>query len=101
MIVPMTRLVKKPRLSLTTIGVFLICRTTSNALASAASLVFSPRTISTSGILSTGEKKCSPTKSSCRLTPVARSVIGSVEVLEHSSASAFTYVLGLGEHLAS
>ncbi|CEZ69953.1 Uncharacterised protein [Mycobacterium tuberculosis] len=38
--------------------------------------------ISTSGILSTGEKKWIPIKSSCRLTPVARPVIGSVEVLD-------------------
>ncbi len=42
--------------------------------------------ISTSGILSTGEKKWMPTKSSWRFTPVARPVIGSVEVLEPSSA---------------
>ena len=62
--VPNTRDVKKPRLSLTTIGVFLICRTTSYALASAASDVCWPTMISTSGILSTGEKKCSPMKSS-------------------------------------
>jgi hypothetical protein len=72
---------------LTTIGVFLICCTTSIARATAASEVCSPRMISTSGILSTGEKKCRPMKSSCRSTPVASSVIGSVEVFEHSSAS--------------
>ena len=47
--------------------------------------------ISTSGILSTGEKKCRPMKSAGRSTPVASSVIGSVEVLEQSSASALTY----------
>ena len=47
--------------------------------------------ISTSGILSTGLKKWSPMKSSGRSTPVASSVIGSVEVLEHSSASSSTY----------
>ena len=42
--------------------------------------------ISTSGILSTGEKKWIPMKSSCRFTPVARPVIGSVEVFDPSSA---------------
>ena len=46
--------------------------------------------ISTSGILSTGQKKCRPMKSFGRSTPLASSVIGSVEVLEHSSASGFT-----------
>lgn len=39
---PMTREVKKPRESLTTIGVFLIRRTRSKARASASSPVFSP-----------------------------------------------------------
>ena len=46
--------------------------------------------ISTSGILSTGQKKCRPMKSAGRSTPSASSVIGSVEVLEHSSASGLT-----------
>ena len=55
--------------------------------------------ISTSGILSTGLKKCSPMKSAGRSTPAASSVIGSVEVLEHSSASALTYGSDLGEDL--
>ena len=75
---------------MTTIGVFLICCTTSTARAMVSSEVFAPLMISTSGILSTGEKKCIPMKSSGRLTPSASSVIGSVEVLEHSSASGFT-----------
>ena len=48
--------------------------------------------ISTSGILSTGEKKCSPMKSSRPVArPSASPVIGSVEVLEHSSASRLTH----------
>ena len=85
--VPMTRLVKKPRLSLTTIGVFLISLATSSARYSVSSEVCSPRMISSSGILSTGLKKCSPMKSAGRLTLPASSVIGSVEVLEPSSAS--------------
>jgi hypothetical protein len=45
--------------------------------------------ISTSGILSTGLKKCRPMKraaASVPSRPLARSVIGSVEVFEHSSA---------------
>lgn len=46
--------------------------------------------ISTSGILSTGEKKWIPMKSSVRCTPSASVVIGSVEVLEPSTASALT-----------
>ena len=82
----MTRLVKKPRPSLTTIGVLPIRRPRSKARASAASPVCSPTTISSSGIRSTGEKKCMPMKSAGRLTPVARPVIGSVEVFEASSA---------------
>ena len=40
-----------------------------------------------SGILSTGEKKCRPTKSEGRSMPLASSLIGSVEVFEHNSAS--------------
>ncbi len=87
---PMTREVKKPRESFTTIGVLLICRTRSKARASASWPVRSPLMISTSGILSTGEKKCSPMKSAWRSTPSAREVMGSVEVLEHSSASGST-----------
>ncbi|CAM5728263.1 hypothetical protein SVIOM74S_09937 [Streptomyces violarus] len=43
--------------------------------------------ISTSGILSTGEKKCRPMKSTGRDTPSARTVMGRVEVLEQSRAS--------------
>ena len=88
--VPMTRLVKKPRLSLTTIGVLRSRRTTPRARPSVVSSVRSPRITSTSGILSTGEKKCSPTNSSGRLTPSASSVMGSVEVLEAMSASGAT-----------
>ena len=96
---PMTREVKKPRESLTTIGVFLICRTRSKARASASSPVRSPLMISTSGILSTGEKKCRPTKSPWRSTPSASAVIGRVEVLEHSRASGRDDVLDLLEDL--
>ena len=85
-----TRLVKKPRLSLTTIGVLRRPTATSNARASVASEVCPPRMISMSGILSTGEKKCRPMKSPGRSTPSASDVIGSVEVFEHSRASGAT-----------
>ena len=44
--------------------------------------------ISTSGILSTGEKKCSPMKFFGRWLAVARPVIGRVEVLEAKVADA-------------
>ncbi len=84
---PMTREVKKPRESLTTMGVLLIWRTRSKARATASSPVRSPLMISTSGILSTGEKKCRPMKSAGRFTPSASPVMGRVEVLEHSRAS--------------
>jgi len=53
----MTRLVKNPRLSLTTIGVLPSCRTKSNALARVAGEVCSPLMSSTSDIRSAGEKK--------------------------------------------
>ena len=43
--------------------------------------------ISSSGILSTGEKKCRPMKSAGRDTFSASEVIGSVDVFEPSSAS--------------
>ena len=46
--------------------------------------------ISTSGIFSTGLKKWMPMKFSCFFTPLARPVIGSVEVLEPSTASGLT-----------
>ncbi len=42
--------------------------------------------ISSSGILSTGEKKCSPMKSAGRETYADRPVIGRVDVFEPSSA---------------
>ena len=62
----------------------------SMARASASGLVFSPLMISTSCILSTGEKKWTPMKSSGRCTPVASSVMGRVDVLEPSRASGLT-----------
>ena len=54
------------------------------ARATASSEVSSPRMISTSCILSTGEKKCSPMKSLGRVAKPWRLVIGRVEVLEQS-----------------
>ncbi len=66
---PITREVKKPRESLTTMGVLPICRTKSKTLASVSSEVCTPRTISTSGIRSTGLKKWMPMTSLSRFTP--------------------------------
>jgi hypothetical protein len=57
------------------------------ALATVAGLVFSPRMISTSIILSTGEKKWTPMKFSGRTLASARLVIGRVLVLEPNTAS--------------
>ena len=85
--VPMTLEVKNPRESLTTMGVLPICATRARARPRASSEVSAPLMISTSGILSTGEKKCRPMKSAGRSTPPASMVMGRVEVLEHSSAS--------------
>ena len=73
---------KKPRVSLTTIGVFLMARTKSSATARALSPVFSPRITSVSIIRSTGEKKWMPMKRSWSSKASARLVIGMVEVLE-------------------
>ena len=57
---PMKRLVKKPRASFTTMGVFFSWATKSSARASVSSLVARPRITSTSGMRSAGEKKCRP-----------------------------------------
>ena len=76
------RLAKKPRESLTTIGVLRIARTKSSAVASATSPVFLPRMISTSIMRSTGEKKWMPMNCAGSLNSSASEVIGSVEVLE-------------------
>ena len=56
-----------------------------------SSLVFLPRMISSSGILSTGEKKWTPMNSSGRSVFSARSVIGSVEVFDPSTQSGARY----------
>ncbi len=58
-----------------------------------------PRTISTSGILSTGEKKCRPTKLVGSGSASAIEVIGSDEVFEASRASGPTIAGDLGERL--
>ena len=55
--------------------------------------------ISSSGILSTGLKKCSPMKSAGRVTFSASSVIGSVEVLEPEQRVWRQVRLDLLEHL--
>ena len=58
------------------------------ARASVSGEVFLPTMISTSGIFSTGEKKCRPMKCSGRADASARPVIGRVEVLDANTASA-------------
>ncbi len=83
---PQTREVKKPRLSFTTIGVLRIFCTKSIARASVSGEVFLPTMISTSGIFSTGEKKCRPMNCSGRDEASARPVIGRVEVFEANTA---------------
>eukprot|EP00659_Diplonema_papillatum_P022300 gene22300-biopygen22621 len=98
--VPNTREVKKPRLSLTTIGVFLICSTKSNPRARVSSLVRAPLMISTRGILSTGLKKCRPINLPWSGTAVANPLMGKVEVLEAITASAPTTLCAAAETLA-
>src|SRR5215471_6066091 len=83
---PQTLEVKKPRLSFTTIGVLRIFCTKSIERAKVSGEVFLPTMISTSGIFSTGEKKCRPMKWSGRDEDSARPVIGKVEVLEAKTA---------------
>ena len=77
-------------LSLTTIGVLRIARTKSSAVASASSPVFLPRMISTSSILSTGEKKWMPMNFAGSFACSANDVIGRVEVLEPNTTSGST-----------
>ena len=67
---------------MTTIGILRICTAKSSAAASVFGSVSSPEMISSSCILSTGEKKCRPMKSPVRSTWEASSVIGRVEVFE-------------------
>jgi hypothetical protein len=51
--------------------------------------------ISTSGILSTGLKKCRPMKFAGRALAWARPVMGSVEVLDANTASGASCAFGL------
>ena len=71
--VPNTRLVKKPRKSLTTIGSFPKALTTSKARATISSSVRAPRMISSSFISCTGEQQCRPTNFLGRALAEARS----------------------------
>ena len=59
-------------------------------LAMVSSELFSPRMISTSGMRCTGLKKCIPQKFSGRLSALASSLIGMVEVFEASMVSGRT-----------
>ncbi len=81
----MTRLVKNPRLSRTTMGVFPSSRAYSRADDKVFSDVRVPTIVSTSRIRSTGEKKCMPTNVSGRDNVDARVVIGSVDVVDAST----------------
>lgn len=60
----------------------------------------SPTMISTSGILSTGEKKCRPRKLAGRLLTCARPEMGKVDVLEANTASAAMTASALRVHSA-
>ena len=57
------------------------CCTKSSERAIVSGVVRSPTITSTSGMRSTGEKKCKPMNCAGRCEAVARPVIGSVEVL--------------------
>ena len=67
-----------------------MARTKSIAVASALSPVFLPKMISTSIILSTGEKKWMPTKFFGRAEFFASAVIGMVEVFDAKIADDFS-----------
>ena len=82
-----TRVVKKPGASLTTMGVLPSCCAKSNALARVSSEVCRPRIISTKGIFSAGEKKCIPIKLCARTLALANSEIGSAEVFDANTLS--------------
>ena len=73
---------------MTTIGSLPNAVTKSNARATVSSLVRSPRMISTSFILCTGEKKCRPMKRSGVALACARPVIGRVEVFDANTPPA-------------
>ena len=84
--VPNTRLVKKPRESLLTIGSLPSAVTPSKARATVSSSVCAPRMISTSFILRTGEKQCSPTNVSGHALAEVRPEIGKVAVFDANTS---------------
>ena len=83
------RLPTKPGQTPTTTATLPILRAMSIEVASTASEVFSPRTISTSFMTLAGEKKCSPITASGRLVAEAISLTSSPEVLLARIAPAF------------
>ena len=87
---PSSRLTMKDGLSLTRMRVFFSALLVANAVASVASSVASPRTISSSGITATGLKKWKPTTRSGCSRSAAISVIDSDEVLVASTHSGET-----------
>ena len=87
----------KDGLSLTRIEVFFSALPVAKAVASVASSVASPLTISSSGITATGLKKWKPTTRSGCSRSAAISVIDSEEVLVASTHSARDDLLDVGE----
>ncbi len=84
------RLTANPGLSLTTIGVLPSCFTNAVAAATVASPVCNPRTSSTSAIIGTGLKKCTPRNAPGRFIAAASVVMEMDDVLDAISASART-----------
>ena len=96
---PSSRLTMNDGLSLTRIVVFFSALPVANAVASVASSVCSPLTISSSGITATGLKKWKPTTRSGCSRSAAISVIDSDEVLVARTHSGDDDLLDLGEDL--
>ena len=94
------RLVKKPSPSRTTTGVLSIAFRKSSARASVSSEVASVRITSTSGIRSTGEKKCRPSMQDGSGTAAASSAIGMLDVLLAIGVPGRATRRGLRQHLA-
>src|SRR6476659_1255615 len=84
------RLTTKPGALLTVMGDLPSCTASATAASWVASLVSSPRTISTSDMTGTGLKKCTPTNRSGCDIEAASFVMDTDEVLEARMDSALT-----------
>ena len=94
-----SRLTTNAGASFTSTDDFFRVRLTAKAVASVASSVASPRTISSSGRIATGLKKWKPTtRSGCSSSP-AISVTDSEDVFVASTVSGADDRLEVGEHL--